>query len=90
MLWESPSVLDKQKIWSSRTTFQVSLVAQLVKTLPARWENWVQSLVWEDPLEKGMATHSSILSSLENSMDCIVRGITKGQTQLSDFHMQPS
>ena len=39
-----------------------SLVARLVKTLPARWENWVQSLVWEDPLEKGMATHSSILA----------------------------
>ena len=62
MLWESPSVLDKQKIWSSRITFQASLVAQLVKTLPARWENWVQSLVWEDPLEEGMATHSNILA----------------------------
>ena len=62
MLWESPSVLDKQKIWSSHTTFQASLVAQLVKTLPARWENWVQSLVWEDPLQEGMATHSSIFA----------------------------
>ena len=39
-----------------------SLVAQLVKTLPAMWETWVQSLVWEDPLEKGKATHSSILA----------------------------
>ena len=38
-----------------------SLVAQLVKNLPAMWENCVQSLGWEDPLEKGMATHSSIL-----------------------------
>ena len=38
-----------------------SLVAQLVKNLPAVWETWVQSLAWEDPLEKGMATHSSIL-----------------------------
>ena len=37
-----------------------SLVAQLVKNLPARWETWVQSLSWEDPLEKGKATHSSI------------------------------
>ena len=39
-----------------------SLVAQLVKNLPALWETWVQSLGWEDPLEKGKATHSSILA----------------------------
>ena len=38
-----------------------SLVAQLVKNPPARWETWVQSLGREDPLEKEMATHSSIL-----------------------------
>ena len=39
-----------------------SLVAQTVKNLPAMWETWVQSLGWEDPLEEGMATHSSILA----------------------------
>ena len=39
-----------------------SLMAQLVKSLPAMWETWVQSLGWEDPLEKGIATHSSILA----------------------------
>ena len=39
-----------------------SLVAQLVKNLPATWETWAQSLGWEDPLEKGKATHSSILA----------------------------
>ena len=39
-----------------------SLVAQMVKNLPARWETWVQSLGWEDPLEEGMATHFSILA----------------------------
>ena len=39
-----------------------SLVAQLVKTPPAMEETWVQSLGWEDPLEKGKATHSSILA----------------------------
>ena len=39
-----------------------SLVAQLVKNLPAIWETWVQSLGWEDPLEKGKATYSSILA----------------------------
>ena len=39
-----------------------SLVAQTVKRLPATWETWVQSLGQEDPLEKGMATHSSVLT----------------------------
>ena len=39
-----------------------TLVAQMAKNLPAVWETWVQSLGWEDPLEKGMATHSSILA----------------------------
>ena len=37
-----------------------SLVAQLVKNPPAMWQTWVWSLGWEDPLEKGKATHSSI------------------------------
>ena len=39
-----------------------SLVAQMVKNLPAMQETWVRSLGPEDPLEKGMATHSSILA----------------------------
>ena len=39
-----------------------SLVAQIVKNLPAVQETWVQSLGWEDLLEEGMATHSSILA----------------------------
>ena len=39
-----------------------SLVAQMVKNLPEMQETWVQSLSREDPLEKGMATHSSILA----------------------------
>ena len=41
---------------------RASLVAQTVKNLPAVRETWVQSLGWEDPLEDGMATHSSILA----------------------------
>ena len=41
---------------------KASLVAQLVKNLPAMRETWVQSLGQEDSLEKGMATHSSILA----------------------------
>ena len=39
-----------------------SLVAQMVKNLPAMWETWVRSLGWEDPLEGGIATHSNILA----------------------------
>jgi len=39
-----------------------SLVALSIKNLPAIQETWVQSLGWEDPLEKGVATHSSILA----------------------------
>ena len=37
-------------------------MAQMVKSLPAMWETWVPSLGWEDPPEKEMATHSSILA----------------------------
>mgnify|MGYP000026359265 CR=1 FL=1 len=39
-----------------------SQIAQMVKNLPAMWETWVQSLVWEDPLEEGTATYSSIFA----------------------------
>ena len=59
-----------------------------VKNPPARWEIWVRSLGWEDPLEKRMATHSSY-SSLENSIGCIVHGVTKSRTRLSDFPSLP-
>ena len=39
-----------------------TIVAQMVKNPPAMWESWVRSLGWEDPLEKGKATHSSSLA----------------------------
>ena len=39
-----------------------SLVAQMVNNMPARRETWVRPLGWEDPLEEGMATHSSIIA----------------------------
>ena len=42
--------------------FRASLVAQLIKNPPAMQETWLRSLGWEDPLEKGKATHSSILA----------------------------
>ena len=40
----------------------VSLVAQMVKNLPVMWEGLIQYLGWEDPMEEGLATHSSILA----------------------------
>ena len=61
-----------------------SLVAQLVKNPPAMRETWVQSLGWEDPLEKGKATQSSILAW--RSPWTIVHGVAKSWTPLSDFH----
>ena len=61
---------------------------QTVKNLPTMQETWVQSLGWEDPLEEGMATHSSILA-WRIPMDrgtwwATVHGVTKNQTQLGD------
>ena len=50
------------RIWKSLEPIWAFLVAQMVKNLPAVQEIQVQSLGWEDPLEKGMATHSSILA----------------------------
>ena len=68
-----------------------SLVAQMVKNLPAMRETWVQSLGWEDPLEKGTATHSSILTRrspwTEKPGEPGVQGVAKSQIWLSDFHL---
>ena len=58
---------------------KASLVAQLVKNPPAMQETWVQSLGWEDPLEKGKA-YPLQYSGLENSMDCIVHAVTESDT----------
>ena len=43
-------------------TYGASQVAQMVKNLLAVWQTWVRFLGWEDPLEKGMTTHTSILA----------------------------
>ena len=48
--------------WLYPNTKWASVVAQLIKNLPVMWETWGRSLGWEDPLEKGKATHSSILA----------------------------
>ena len=60
------------------------LVAQTVQNLPAMWETRIQSLGQEDPLEKGMATHSSILAW--RIMEAAVHEVAKSQTQVSDSH----
>ena len=56
-------------------------MAQMVKNPPVMKETWVQSLGWEDPLEEGMATHSSILawriSMARETWWAIVHGVTK-------------
>ena len=59
-----------------------SLVAQLVKNLPAMQENWVRSLGWEVPMEKGKATHSSILACRS---PWTIKS-TESQIRLSDSH----
>ena len=60
-----------------------SLVAQLVKNLPAMQGTWVQSLGWDDPLEKAMATHPSILAW---RIPWTVQSMgSESQTRLSDF-----
>ena len=61
----------------SRFFFQASLGAQLVKNLPAMQDTLVRSSGWEDPLEKGKATHSSILAW---RIPQTVRGVVKNQT----------
>ena len=60
--------------------------AQMVKKFPAMQETWVQSLDWEDPLEKGMPTHSSIIAQRiqGGAWQATVHGVTKSKTQLSD------
>ena len=52
----------KKRYWENWTVTGRRMTAQLVKNPPAMRETWVQSLGWEDPLEKAKATHSSILA----------------------------
>ena len=56
------SVTSKWLISQTYWMYGASLIAQLVKNLPAVQEPWVRLLSWEDPLEKELATHSSILA----------------------------
>ena len=65
-----------------------ALVAQMLKDPPAMWETWVQSLGLEDPLQEGMATHSSILAWRipmdRGAWRVTVLGVAKSQTRLSN------
>ena len=54
--------MDRDIIGGDLISLGASLEAQMVKNLPAMQETWVRSLGWEDPLEKGMATHSRVLA----------------------------
>ena len=71
--WEMEGKWMSNNLCNRMTT---SLVAQLVKNPPAMWETWVRYLGRDDPVEKGTATHSSILAWKIPS-----------QTQLNDFHI---
>ena len=79
----SNNCIAHKKIIKTKKGF---LVAQMVKNLPTMQETQVRSLGWEDPLEKRMATHSSVLAwripCTEESGK--VYGVTKSQAQLSD------
>ena len=70
----------------------VSLVAQMVKNPPAMKETWVRPLDWEDPLEEGMATHSSTvawrISMDRGAWQAIVHGVARSRTRLSDWAYQ--
>ena len=88
MLWEFPGGLVVRTqcfhCWGPGL-----MVAQSVKNLPAVWEMWVWPLGWEDPLEKEMATHSSVLAWrtpwTEHPGGLKSMG-SKSQTRLSDSH----
>ena len=66
------------------------LVVQTVKNLPAMWESWIWSLGWGDSVEKGMATHSSILAwriPMDRGVwQATVHGATKNKTWLRELH----
>ena len=70
------------------TCIWASLVAQMVKNPPKMWETQVQSLCWEDPLEEGMAIHSSILAwripKDREAWWVTVHGVAKSWTWLND------
>ena len=65
---------------------RASLVAQLIKKMPAMWDTWVRSLGWEDPLEKGKATHFGILARRIPWTVYSIQLQSLTGLSLSDFH----
>ena len=80
---------DKRLFYLILIITLASLVAQTVKNPPAMRETWIRSLGWEDPLEEGMATHSSILAWRipmdRGTWGAIVHGVTKSRTRLNNL-----
>ena len=83
-----PSSIPREKIPWRRDSlptpvFMASLVSQMAKNLPAVWETWVWSLGWEDSLEEGMATHSSVpawsIPMDRGAWRASVHGVTKSR-----------
>ena len=82
LIYKNGSLNCGYPCWEART----SHVAQTVKNLPATWETQVRSLGLEDPLEKGMATHSSVLAwripRTRGDWWATVHGVSKSRTRL--------
>jgi len=82
------SILAKSNISKNVGASRVSLVAQMAKNPCAMQETWVLALGWEDPLEEGIATHSSTLAwrilKDREAWWATVHGVAKIQTRLSD------
>ena len=86
--WNPPPLIE-HTFYSVDGNFpRASLVAQSVNNLPAMQETWVWSLGWEDPLEEGIATHSSILAWRipmdRGTQQAAVHGVTKELNTTSD------
>ena len=84
---DPPLRIDRGKFGKGLDTYGGFLVAHMVKNLPSIQETQVRSLIWEDALEKGMATHSSILAWRicvdRGAWWAAVHGVTKSQTRLT-------
>ena len=85
-LWFMSECFSLAFLWLSSSPLWACLVAQLGKNPPAIWETWVRSLGWKDPLEKGKATHSGILSWRMSYNPYTVHGVARSRRRLSDFH----
>ena len=81
------SITYSYVIQSNLLNLSASLVAQTVKNPPATRETWVRSLGWEDSLEEGMATHSSIhvwRIPMDIAWQATAHGVAKSRTLLTD------